>query len=65
MSIDWTNLFKKYKGMWVALQNDEITVITSGATAKEVLSDAQKKGFENPILTKMPITLTTYVGSHV
>ena len=57
MSIDWTVLFKKYKGLWVALQNDEITVIASGKTAKETLVEAQKKGFETPILTKMPQSL--------
>ena len=63
MSIDWTVLFKKYKGLWVALQNDETTVIASGKTAKETLAEAQKKGFETPILTKMPQSLSTYVGS--
>lgn len=63
MSIDWTVLFKKYKGLWVALQNDEITVIASGKTAKEALVLAQKKGFETPILTKMPKAISTYIGS--
>ena len=63
MSIDWTKLFKEYKGLWVALQNDEITVIASGKTAKEALVRAQKKGFDTPILTKMPQAISTYVGS--
>lgn len=63
MSINWTSLYKKYKGLWLALENDEITVISSGKTAKETLLKAKNKGFANPILTKMPQTLSTYVGS--
>jgi hypothetical protein len=45
------------------LQSDEITVISSGKTAKETLVEAQKKGFEAPILTKIPQAISTYVGS--
>ena len=63
MSIDWTNLFKKYKSLWVALKNDEKTVITSGKTAKEAWLKALKKGSKNPILTRVPSKLICYVGS--
>ena len=61
-AIDWTQIYKKYKGLWVALMNDEITVISSGKTAKEAWKKAQKKGFQKPILTRMPSKLTSYVG---
>ena len=37
MAIDWTKNFKKYKGLWVALKKDQVTVVASGKTAKEVL----------------------------
>lgn len=53
-AIDWSKLFKKYKGKWLALEDDEITVIASGDTAKEVWEKAQEKGFKQPILTRMP-----------
>ncbi|MDZ4285289.1 MAG: DUF5678 domain-containing protein [Patescibacteria group bacterium] len=65
MAIDWTPIYKKYKGMWVALKKDEKTVIASGKTAKEAWSKAQKKGYEKPILTRMPDKLITYVGYEV
>lgn len=62
MAIDWTNIFKQYKGLWVALKDDEKTVVSSGKTAKEAWSRAQKKGFQKPILTHMPPKIIPYVG---
>ncbi len=62
MSKDWTKLYKKYKGMWVALASDEITVLASGKTVKEVILKAKKKTGDIPFLTRVPETLTTYVG---
>ena len=64
MAIDWTKIYKKYKGFWVALAEDEETVIASGRTAKEAWLNAQEKGYRKPILTKMPKELATYVGAH-
>lgn len=62
MAIDWTNIYKKYKGLWVALKKDEKTVIASGKTAKEAWQKAQDKGFKKPILSRMPAKLIPYVG---
>lgn len=62
MAIDWTNIYKKYKGLWVALKDDEVTVIASGKTATNALNKAQKKGFKNPILMNVPQKLTYFVG---
>ena len=62
MSKDWSNLYKKYKGLWVAFLDDEETVVGSGKTLKEALMQAQKKGYSEPILNRMPDTLTPYVG---
>lgn len=62
MAIDWTKIYQKYKGLWVALQKDEKTVIASGRTAKEAWERARRRGFEKPILTRMPNRLVTYVG---
>lgn len=63
MAIDWTPLFKKYKGKWVALKKDETTVIGSGETLKEALSEARANGYEKPILTRMPTQLIPYIGN--
>jgi len=62
MAIDWTKIYKKYKGLWVALEDDEKTVISSGKTAKEAWDKAIKKGYKKPILTHMPDKLVAYVG---
>lgn len=62
MAIDWSNLFKKYKGLWLALKQDEKTVVAYGKTAKEAWEKAQRKGLNKPILTRMPTKLIPYVG---
>ncbi len=62
MSIDWTKIYTQYKGLWVALKDDEKTVVASGKTAKEALDKATKKGYPEPILTHMPKELVAYVG---
>lgn len=62
MPINWTNLQKKYKGLWVALKKDEKTVVASGKTAKEAWNEAQREGYKKPILSRMPEKLVTYVG---
>jgi len=62
MAIDWTNICKKYKGLWVALKDDEKTVIASGKTVNEVMEKSQKKGFKKPILFRVPTKVIPYVG---
>jgi hypothetical protein len=64
MAIDWTHIHRKFKGFWVALDDDEKTVLGSGKTAKEALNKAQEKGHEAPILTHMPSTLINYIGGN-
>lgn len=62
MSIDWTKIYKKYPGMWVAFEKDEQTVIGCGKTAREAFEKAQDHGIKEPILTHMPKNLISYVG---
>ncbi len=61
-AIDWSGIYKKYKGKWVALADDEITVLASGETAKEAWIKARGKGFQKPILMSVPEKLTYFVG---
>jgi hypothetical protein len=61
-AINWTPLYKKYKGMWVALLDDEITVVGYGKTLKEAKLKAKKNGYNHPIFTRMPPSLSAYAG---
>lgn len=62
MAVNWIKIYKQYKGMWVAFKQDEKTVIASGNTAKSVHDRAIQRGFENPILSFIPLTITPMVG---
>lgn len=64
MSIDWTKLYQKYRGQWVTLDKDEVTVISFGNTAKEAWDKAIKKGFDAPVLANIPEEINTYIGRH-
>ncbi len=63
MATDWTKIYKKYKGMWITLADDEQTVLSSALSAKQALAKAEKDGHTSPILAHVPPELTTYVGS--
>ena len=63
MAIDWTKIYEKYRGLWVALEDDQVTVVASGKTAKEAQEKAQKKGTIQPILFRVPSEVLPYVGS--
>lgn len=62
MAVDWTNIYKKYRGLWVALKDDEKTVVASGKTVQDVMGKSTKKGFKNPILFKVPTKIIPYIG---
>lgn len=63
MAIDWTKIFNKYKGLWVALKDDEKTVLSSGKTLKEAFKKATEKGYKKPIMMRVPTDILPYVGS--
>ena len=63
MAIDWTNIYEKYIGLWVALEEDDVTLRGSGQTLKEAVEEARKKGLEKPILFRVPTKIIPYVGS--
>jgi len=63
MAIEWTPLFEQYKGLWVALKDDEETVVGSGKTLQEVLEEAMNNGYDEPIVTRMPLDLIPFVGA--
>lgn len=51
---DWSQLFANYRGQWVALADDEVTVLGSGATAKDALAASAAKGSPEPLLYRVP-----------
>lgn len=59
---NWIGLYKKYKGLWVALRDDEKTVISSGKNLSEAVDNAQKKGFKDPIFMRVPEQFLPRVG---
>jgi hypothetical protein len=62
MAKDWRALYRDYKGQWVALQQDEQTVIASAPTLHEARSKAIEQGFDQPIMAKMPKDLRVFAG---
>lgn len=62
MAKDWSKLYKKYKGLWVALAEDDVTVLGVGKTVQEAVTVARKKTDKTPFLTRIPETLSAYVG---
>ena len=62
---DWSLLFANYRGQWVALADDELTVLAAAPTAKGALAASAAKGAPAPILYRVPDTLDTFVGYEV
>jgi len=62
--IDWTKIYKKYKGRWVALKDDEETVVGSGKFLKDAMAQANKMGYKNPIVMRVPEKLLSFVGAN-
>jgi hypothetical protein len=62
---DWSHLVAKHRGQWVALADDEVTVIAAAPTARGALAASASKGIPAPILYRVPDTLDTFVGHEV
>lgn len=63
--LNWTSLYRKFRGKWVALKGDQKTVVGSGPTLKGALEAAQKNGYADPILTRVPNVLRNFVGCNI
>ena len=62
---DWSLLFSRYHGQWVALADDEVTVLAAALTAKAALDASVAQGTAAPILYRVPDTLDTFAGYEV
>jgi len=61
---DWTNIYTNYKGLWVALSDDNETVVGSGQAPEQALDEAHAKGFANAAITYVPEEIVTFAGCH-
>ena len=64
MAIDWTHIYTRYAGQWVAIKDDEKTVVASGETAKEALAKARAKHYPNAALFRVPTGLLPHLHQH-
>ena len=64
MNTNWEKIYKQYAGLWVAMKDDEKTVVGTGKTAKEALHEAQEKGFKDPFLNYVPKKLVSFIGAY-
>ncbi len=59
---DWRPLYKKYRGHWVAIADDQMTVIASGLSRQQVREQAAKLGHSHPLVLRLPEELTAFAG---
>lgn len=60
--IDYSPIFKKYPGQWVALKSDEETVVATSRSANKAFQEAKEGGVKEPILFKVPRKSVPYIG---
>lgn len=60
-AIDMTPIIKKFPGYFVALSYDRKKVLGKGHTAEEALKEAKRKGYKDPILTRIPYENRSYL----
>lgn len=65
MAHDFTLIYKKYAGKWIALDKKLLKVISSSNNAKVVYEKAIKLGCDNPTLFKVPEKNIPYFGMNV
>jgi hypothetical protein len=59
--IDLSHVYKKYKGLWVALIHDT-EVISADKSVRKVVEQAKQKGYQHPLLFKVPKNDLPFVG---
>ncbi|PIV20146.1 MAG: hypothetical protein COS40_14105 [Deltaproteobacteria bacterium CG03_land_8_20_14_0_80_45_14] len=60
-AIDMTPIIKKYPGYFVALSYDRKKVLGKGRTPEEALRQANRKGYKDPLLTRIPYENRSYL----
>ncbi len=65
MKPDFTKIYSKYKGMWIALDKTLKKVVGANKRANEVYKEAIDKGYEKPTLFKVPQKNIPYFGFNI
>jgi len=61
-AIDWTKNFEKYKGLWVAMKEDQKTVVAASETLRETREQAKENGYDDPIFFHVPSEIIPQIG---
>lgn len=59
---DWSAICDIYRGKWIALADDEETVIASAKDVKTTIELSAKKGNTQPLLFRVPDEIVDFVG---
>lgn len=60
--VGFKEVYKKYKGKWVAFDDKLKSVVSSGMKADLVYQEAVKEGTKKPTLFKVPQVIRPYFG---
>lgn len=60
-ALDMSHLTEKYRGYFVALTRDRKKVLVSGHTLREVRQEVKRKGYKNPLFTRIPDENRSYL----
>lgn len=63
MNIDLTYIDKKYKGLWVALNDKWDKVLSADKNIEKAYKGAIKKGYNKPVMYKVPKKNIAYFGN--
>ena len=61
---NWSEIVDTFRGKWVALADDENTVLASALSLGEARARACSRGFTDPILFRVPDELPEYVAGY-
>lgn len=61
-NLDFTKIFEKYKGLWIALNQSLDNVLGANKNPKKAYDEALKKGEKNPVMFKVPAKNSVYFG---
>lgn len=62
MTKDLTQVYKSYRGKWVAMDNNFVKVVVAGSTSSTVYKKAKKLGYRIPNIIRVPSNLNAYIG---
>ena len=59
---DWTQICEQYRGMWVAIDDDEETVVAADRKLDQAIALKKALGKPNAALFRVPDEIVDFVG---